>query len=152
MVQGKWFAPGEDLSAGVLPVRTSVFGQGADDLDSVSWNVLVYLDTVPAATGRIWWSDGTFRLGSIGVLPAYRGQRLGDLVLRLLLYKAQNHAAREVCLSCPRELAGFFARLGFRGMSGPDSPVVEMVISGDSIDLDTCKNCPDRHCRNRRSV
>ena len=53
MVQGKWFSPGEDLSA-LLPVREAVFSRGADDLDALSWNVLVYRDSVPAAAGRIW--------------------------------------------------------------------------------------------------
>lgn len=149
LVQGKWFAPGEDLSAGVLPVRVSVFGRGGDPLDSRSWNVLVYRDGEPAASGRIWWEDGAFWLGDLGVLESCRGQKLGDLVLRLLLFKAQSHAAREVRLRCPRGLAGFFARLGLREVSPEDPDTVEMMIPGDEIDLDSCKSCPKRNCPNR---
>lgn len=153
MVQGKWFAPGEDLSAGVLPVRSAVFGRGADDLDRSSWNVLVYQDGVPSAVGRIWWEDGAYRLGDLGVLEAQRGRHLGDLVLRLLLFKAQNHSAREVRLSCPPDICGFFARLGLRpdaaAASGPSDPV-EMVIPGDQIDLDSCRHCPKAACPNRK--
>ena len=52
MIQGKWFAPGEDLSA-VLPLRTAVFGRGQDALDPLSWNVVVYEDEIPAGAGRI---------------------------------------------------------------------------------------------------
>lgn len=151
MVQGKWFVPGDDLSAGVLPVRREVFGFGEDDLDPLSWNVLVYQDSVPAATGRIWWQDGAFRIGGIGVRESCRGRRLGDLVLRLLLYKAQNHSAREVRLRCPRDLAGFFARLGFAAVEPSDPEDTEMMIPGDQIDLDTCKKCPKRDCPSRRS-
>ena len=151
MIQGKWFSPGTDLSA-VLPVRTAVFGRGADALDPLSWNVLVYSDSVPAACGRIWWEDGAFRIGDIGVLEELRRHRLGDLVLRLLLYKAQSHSAREVRLTCPRDLTGFFDRLGLReDPSGtPDADTVEMVIPGDLIDLDTCKNCPKMSCPSRK--
>ena len=149
MVQGKWFPPGEDLSA-LLPIRESVFGRGADDLDAASWNVLVYQDSVPVATGRIWWQDGAFRLGDLGVLEGFRRQRLGDLVLRLLLYKAQNHAAREVRLRCSRETAGFFSRLGRKEIPSDDPDTVEMMIPGDQIDLDTCKNCPKASCPNRK--
>ena len=146
MVQGKWFPPGEDLSA-LLPIRESVFGRGADDLDTASWNVLVYQDSVPVATGRIWWQDGAFRLGDLGVLEGFRHQRLGDLVLRLLLYKAQSHAAREVRLECPRDVTGFFSRLGLKEESS-SGDAVEMMIPGDLIDLDTCKNCPKASCPN----
>ena len=150
MVQGKWFAPGEDLSAGILPVRKAVFGRGADDLDALSWNALVYQDGVPSAVGRIWWEDGAFRLGDIGVLESSRGQRLGDLVLRLLLFKAQNHAAKEVRLQCFREVTGFFSRLGLKEESVSDSGLIEMMIRGDDIDLDTCRHCPKTTCPNRK--
>ena len=148
MIQSKWFAPGTDLSP-VLPVRESVFGCGADDLDAESWNVLVYQDLIPVATGRIWWSEGAFRLGGLGVLESFRRQKFGDLVLRLLLYKALSHAAREVRLTSPRDLTGFFARLGLHEESGSQDSV-EMVIPGGQIDLDSCKNCPKAGCPNRK--
>ena len=149
MVQGKWFAPGTDLSV-LLPVRESVFGRGPDDLDASSWNALVLEDAVPAATGRIWWENGAFWLGDIAVLEDRRRRRLGDLVLRLLLFKAQSHAAREVRLRCPRDLTGFFDRLGLRALPSDDPDTVEMVIPGDAIDLDTCKNCPRSSCPSRK--
>ena len=149
MVQGKWFAPGADLSA-VIPVREYVFGRGADDLDALSWNVLVFQDTVPAAVGRIWWEDGAFWLGDIGVLEPYRHRRLGDLTLRLLLFKAQEHAAREVRLICPANTAGFFSRLGLREQPSCEASSVEMMIPGPEIDLDTCRNCPKTSCPDRR--
>ena len=111
MVQGKWFAPGTNPGA-AADVRQEVFGFGQDALDSMSWNVLVYQDDVPAASGRIWWEDGAYRLGEIGVLPALRGRRLGDLTFRLLLFKAQEHFAREVRLAAPPEVTGFFTPRG----------------------------------------
>ena len=149
MIQGKWFSPGCDLTA-VLSVREAVFSRGADDLDAISWNVLVYQDSVPAAAGRIWWQDGAFWLGDICVLESFRRQGLGDLVLRLLLYKALDHAAREVRLVWQRELAGFFARLGLREQPADDPCFTEMYIFGSDIDLDTCKNCPKSSCPNRK--
>ena len=103
MIQGKWFAPGNDLSAEVLPVREAEF----------------------------------------------RGQRIGDLVLRLLLFKAQSHAAREVRLSCPRETEGFFARLGFQAVSS-DNETVEMTLDGKEISLDSCASCKKQNCPNRK--
>ena len=149
MIQGKWFSQGSDLSE-ALSVRAAVFSAGQDDLDAEAWNVVVYLDGVPAASGRIWWRDGSFWLGDIGVLPEYRGQKLGDLTLRLLLFKAQSHSAREVRLRTPAESEGFFARLGFREAGVPEGGVSELFIPGDEIDLDTCKACKKTSCENRR--
>ncbi len=148
MIEGKWFPQGSDLSE-VLAVREAVFGRGGDDLDAQAWNVLVWQDGIPAATGRIWWQEGSFRLGDLGVLPEYRGQKLGDLTLRLLLFKAQSHYAREVRLRTPEELEGFFARLGLRE-DFRDGNLIEMRISGDEIDLDTCKACKKANCPNRK--
>ena len=148
MIQGKWFSPGSDLSD-LLPVRTAVFGRGSDALDNTSWNALVYQDSVPVAVGRIWWQDGSFFIGDIGVLESFRHRHLGDLVLRLLLFKAQSHAAREVRLFSPRNLTGFFSRLGLKEQPSDNPSVVEMTISGDEISLDSCKNCPKTSCPNR---
>ena len=149
MVQGKWFAPGEDLSAGVLPVRKEVFGYFGSSTDPEGWNTLVYLDGRPAASGRIWWQDGAFWLGEIGVLSALRSRRLGDLVLRLLLFKAQSHAAREVRLRCPEETEGFFSRMGFLPVSR-NSGFTEMLLPGDKINLDSCAACAKQNCPNRK--
>ena len=149
MIQGKWFAPGENLPEEVLSVRREVFGNPGQTVDPKGWNTLVYLDDMPAASGRIWWEEDAFWLGEIGVLPSLRGRRLGDLVLRLLLFKAQSHAAREVRLSSPEETQGFFARLGFRPVSR-ETRMVQMMLPGDEISLDSCANCKKQNCPNRK--
>lgn len=150
MVQGKWFAPGAELGD-AEEVRKSVFGTGADTLDAESWNVLVFLDGQPAACGRIRWCEGDFVLEDIGVLPALRGKRLGDLVLRLLLFKAQEHGARRVVLTSPEDTAGFFERLGFRGDTAQDGSLT-MHLAGEEIDLDTCRGCKKKDCPNRKEA
>ena len=149
MIQGKWFAPGENLPEEVLSVRREVFGNPGQTVDPKGWNTLVYLDDMPAASGRIWWEEGAFWLGEIGVLSSLRGRRLGDLVLRLLLFKEQSHAAREVRLSSPEETQGFFARLGFRPVSR-ETRMVQMMLPGDEISLDSCANCKKQNCPNRK--
>ena len=149
MIQGKWFAPGEDLAAEILPLRREIFGIAGSPTDPEGWNTLVYMDGQPAASGRIWWSEDAFLLGEIGVLPALRGRRLGDLVLRLLLFKAQSHSAREIRLRCPEDTAGFFSRLGFLPVRR-ESGSVEMMIRGEDVSLDSCANCKKQNCPNRQ--
>ena len=148
MIQGKWFPQGADLSD-ALSVRRAVFFRGEDDLDAGAQNVVVYLDGAPAGSGRLWWQEGAFWLGDVGVLESLRGKKLGDLVLRLLLFKAQDHFAREVRLYTPAGIAGFFDRLGFREVSR-EGDLVEMMIPGEEIDLDTCKSCRKAGCPNRK--
>lgn len=148
MLEGKWYAPGEDIPDALL-VRQEVFQCGADDLDPLSWNTVIYTDSVPVASGRIWWQEGDYWLGSIGVPEEMRGQRLGDLVLRLLLFKAQSHSAPMVRLQCAENLEGFFSRLGFR----KDPADGTMYLRGTDIDLDTCggcKHCDREGCPNRK--
>ena len=140
MIQGKWFAPGEPLAKDLLSVQEKVFGVSGKAHDPEGWNTLVFMDEEPAASGR---------LGNIGVVPSLRGRRLGDLVLRLLLFKAQSHAAREVRLVCPAETEGFFARLGFLPVSR-GAETVEMMISGENIELDSCAACKKQNCPNRK--
>ena len=120
MIEGKWFAPGTDLSQ-PLALRRLILNQEADALDPMAWNVVVYREGQPAATGRIWWQEGAFWIGSIAVLPAYRRQQLGDLTLRLLLFKAQSHSAR----------------------------MQPLLLLGEDLCLDTCQGC-QKDCPNRR--
>lgn len=148
MIDGKWLVPGSDISA-ALEIRKSVFGIGADPLDSESWNVIARMDEVPVAAGRIRWFEDAFWLEHIGVLPEWRGKRMGDLILRLLLFKAQTHAARKVCVVCPPEVSGFFTRLGFREESRNGNALL-LGINGEDIDLDTCKGCLKKDCPNRK--
>ena len=148
MIQGKWFPQGADLSE-ALSIRNAVFSRGGDALDAMAQNVVVYLDDVPAAAGRLWWEDGSFWLGNVGVLPEYRGRKLGDLALRLLLFKAQSHFAREVRLITPPETEGFFSRLGFREAERRGDSI-EMFVPGDDIELDSCKSCKKANCPNRK--
>ena len=147
MIQGKWFSPGADISE-ALEIRNAVFGETGEETDMQGWNVLIFNNDLPVATGRIWWSDGSFWLGKICVIKEYRGLGLGDLALRLLLFKAQSHSASEVRLVSPEDLTGFFSRLGFQP-SGISGSGVEMSIRGSDIDLDTCRNCRKQNCTNR---
>ena len=148
MVEGKWFAPGAEMDE-ALAIRQAVFDRGADEQDAMSWNVLVRYAGEAAATGRLWWRDGAFWLGDLAVLPAMRGQGLGDLTLRLLLFKAESHAARLMKLLCPADVAPFFARLGFRQEEPRADGLIAMTLRGEELCLDACKGC-QKDCPNRK--
>lgn len=148
MVEGKWFQPGSDAPE-AFAIREAVFGRGRDALDGMAWNVLVWHGGKAAATGRLWWRDGAFWLGDVAVLPELRGQRLGDLTLRLLLFKAETHAARLIRLEALQDTAAFFARLGFQPEGEARQGLQPMLLRGEDLCLDTCKGCR-KDCPNRR--
>ena len=134
MIEGKWFAPGTDLSQ-PLALRRLILNQEADALDPMAWNVVVYREGQPAATGRIWWQDGAFWIGSIAVLPAYRRQQLGDLTLRLLLFKAQSHSARRIRTLSPVALVPFFTQQRHAAPAAPGGRPLPGYLPGLSKGL-----------------
>ena len=147
MIEGKWFAPGAAIPE-ALSLRRQVLGQAEDALDAAAWNVVVYHEGQPAATGRIWWADGTFWLGGIAVPAALRGRKLGDLTLRLLLFKAESHSARMIRTRAPDQLVSFFTRLGFTADGPAVNGLVTLSLRGEDLCLDTCQGCT-RDCARR---
>lgn len=158
MIRGRFLRPGSDISQALF-VREAVFvreqGYSAalerDAIDDISWHALVY-DRVDASgepvgdacgTGRIWWQDGEFHLGRIAVLKEKRGAGMGDLVMRMLLFKAKEHGARSVVLSAQLQAAPFYARYGFAPygelVDDEGVPHQRMRVMGDQINLEgTC--------------
>ena len=102
MIQGKWFPTGSDVSQ-PLAIRRAVFGRGRDALDDWAQQVAVYAGEEPVGTARLWWRDGAFWLGDVGVLSDFRGMGYGDLLVRLLLFKALSHGAHFLRLEAPEE-------------------------------------------------
>lgn len=165
MIRGKFVPPGGDYSQ-ALAVRKAVFvdKQGFDaaldhDLyDPISAHVLLYDQTDEAgnplgpavATGRLFWRDGEFVIGRVCVLREKRGQKLGDLVMRMLLYKAIQHGASSVTLGAQARAVPFYARYGFEPVEEYwDEGVlhVRMRVRGDRINLEgSCHKTKDGAC------
>ena len=138
MVQGRWFPMGADVSE-PLALRMQVFGRGRDARDDLAQQVVVYESGQPVGAARLWWQDGAFWLGDVGVLSEKRGRGYGDLLVRLGLFKALTHQAREIRLITPAETEGFFAQYGF----APEGNG-RMAILAQNVHLSHCGgNCAD---------
>ena len=126
MIQGTWLMQGEDLSV-PMEIRKKVFVEeqhvdpaheqdafDAQAMHVVMWDVNPKTDEKrPVGTGRIYYGDEGFMLGRICVLPEYRGQRVGDLMTRLMLWKASQFA-EQITIHAQTAVKGFYARYGFR--------------------------------------
>ena len=137
MIEGKWFVQGSDLTQ-PLAIREAVFGRGMDALDAEAQQVMVYREGQPVGAARLWRHDGSFHMGDIGVLPAYRGQGYGDLLVRLLIFKAETHHAGCVRLTCAQATRAFFERYGFAASDNGD-PLEMSLRPGEG-----CAGCG--HC------
>lgn len=135
MVEGKWIAPGNDLSL-TLPIRKAVLGLDGDEWDKLSWNAVIFSDGIPCATGRIRYDEGDFLLEHLCVLEGYRRKGYGDVLVRLLLFKALQHSARTVRLCYDGTLFPYFEKYGF-----VKRDEATMTMRGEDICLDNCKAC-----------
>ena len=123
MIRGKFLTSQDDPSA-VMDIRKRVFvdEQGfspdteIDGDDKLAVYALAFDENDrPAGTGRLYIDDHShFQIGRVCVLREARGQGLGDLVVRMLLYRALELGAGAVCLSAQLPVVGFYARYGFK--------------------------------------
>ena len=142
MVQGKWFPMGSDITP-ALAVRRAVFGTERDSLDDMAQQVIVTREGKAVGSARLWWADGAFCLGDLGVLEEERGKGYGDLLIRLLLFKALTHSASLIRLTAPKEVTAFFAKYGFTA-EGEEEGLCRMMIRGQDVQLSHCGgNCAD---------
>ena len=142
MVSGRWYAMGSDIS---LPVslRQRVFGRGGDELDNMSQQVVVFEEEEAVGSARLWWADGAFQLGDVGVIDSKRGRGFGDLLVRLLLYKALTHNASLIALQTPKATESFFAQYGFTA-GEEHNGLIAMSIRGEDVQLSHCGgNCAE---------
>ena len=139
MVHGKWFPQHSDIGV-PLTLRRSVFGRGRDALDELAQQVVVYAEGRPVGAARLWWADGAFQLGEVGVPPEERKKGFGDLLVRMVLHKALCHHAGRLELTAPAEAAPFFARYGFAPTGESPPGGIRMALSPADISLCSCEN------------
>ncbi len=118
----------------------------SDEYDAQALHLIVYVDEVPAATGRIWHDGNGFRIGGLAVRKPYRGQKLGDLALRLLLFKTFGMGAQKIDTHVQSYLTRFFEKFGFK-LSGNEFiesgiPHFAMSVSKDDVVYPSdCSKC-----------
>ena len=156
MIRGKFFTS-MDKPEDVFAIRRRVFVEElgfpaeleTDKHDGMAVYALVLDDNdAPSGTGRMYLDDdGHFVIGRVCTLPDKRGKMLGDLLMRMLLYRAQELNAPAVYLTTPLNCVAFFARYGFK----PVGKIVEdelgpqrfMCATAEEIDIEG--SCGGKH-------
>ncbi len=120
MITNQWFLGLDDISDALF-IRNKVFveeqGNPAeaehDEIDKTALHLVVYADGAPVGCARMAPSEGGFKLSRIAVLKESRGKRYGDLIMRLLLFKAFQMGAITVSLDARESAVDFYTRFGF---------------------------------------
>ncbi|WP_406662151.1 GNAT family N-acetyltransferase [Methanolobus sp. ZRKC3] len=85
-----------------------------DEFDDISWHLVLYDSGKPVATGRIFKKADSFVIGRICVLKEYRGRSIGNLLMELLMERANDLGARRLRLDSQLYAIDFYRRFGFR--------------------------------------
>jgi len=116
------FIPGNQDTSEAFDIRREVFmdeqgwpeEEGFDEFEKDALHLLIYVDEQPAATGRIWHNGEGFRIGRLAVRKKYRGQKVGDLAVRLLLFKAFGSGVEKLCINAQTYVVPFYEKFGFK--------------------------------------
>ncbi len=128
MIQGRFIPQGGDLSD-AKQVRQAVFIEEQqippeleyDDWDAKAVHAVAYDENgLPVATGRLLLEeDGSFHIGRVAVRRECRKKGYGDFVVRMLLDRAFQCGAKEVCILAQTTAVGFYQTIGFQVCGGP---------------------------------
>ncbi|MGI6183920.1 MAG: GNAT family N-acetyltransferase [Candidatus Fimadaptatus sp.] len=114
MITGKFLTSNDD-AASVLALRAQALpGCGRDERDDMAIYAITFdEDGTPGSTGRLFMDDDNVAtIDMVGTIAPLRGQGLGDLVMRMLLYRVLEMNLPRVKLLCPADTQTFFMRYG----------------------------------------
>lgn len=107
----------------VKRIRTTVFtneqgavsGEEFDSYDNDADFALVVDDDngTIAGTGRVALVDNGCKIGRIAILKEYRGNHLGDMLVKALVKKAYSKGAKSVFVDSQLHAIPFYEKIGF---------------------------------------
>lgn len=133
-------------------LRSMVFteGQGVDPsierdmYDHFAHHLVVKDGHEVVATGRLIYKNDEFLIGRIAVDEQMRGQKLGDLVVRMLCERAFNLGAKEVVVHSQTQVKDFYGKVGFLTVGGvyqeADIDHVTMILKKEAFGH-PCESC-----------
>lgn len=133
MIESKWILPGEDASC-PRGLMKRVFGRERDDIGKYATFAVLYESGRPIAAGALYHSADGFHIDGLCVLEEERGKYVGDLLVRLILWKAMQFADR-LTADVPEAAEGFFAPFGFRRTGESPDGVLRMTLKKENFVL-----------------
>lgn len=119
----EYFGPNEDA----FYIRRKVFIDECDvseeseydSYDKNAYQIVVYVGSKPAATGRLFLDNGLDHLGRICVLEEFRRKGLAEIVVGLLLKKALMDDTKQCFLTGRTYVLPLYRKFGFKETGEP---------------------------------
>lgn len=123
MIESKWVIPYDTEHMEIAKrLRVEVFcreqgypeAEEMDAYDAGALHMILKVDGEWAAVGRLLQKeDRSWYIGRVAVLKDYRGQGVGDLLMRILIRKAQDLGAGDIHIDSQVQAMPFYETLGF---------------------------------------
>lgn len=97
-------------------VEEQKFHNEFDEIDGTALHLVMYEGEQAIATGRMYAEEGIAHIGRIAVLPAYRGQHIGAMVVHRLEEEARAMGFSTVALSAQCRVQTFYEKMGYTAM------------------------------------
>ena len=121
MLRGVWVGPDGDIHP-AHEIRREVFveeqkvdpGVEWDDLDGKADHLIIYDGEESIATGRMLGGrDGRFVFGRIAVRKPYRGQHIGEFLMKIMIHEAFERGGLQGYVHAQVQAQGFYEKRGF---------------------------------------
>jgi putative N-acetyltransferase (TIGR04045 family) len=113
--------------AGAVEVRRAVFVQEQgvpeelemDDLDALAVHLAALSGRQVVGTARLYPDGSVWHIGRVAVLAHWRGQGIGQALMRLAEQVAADRGASKLTLNAQLPVVEFYLRLGYQVVSEP---------------------------------
>ncbi|MDO4618356.1 MAG: GNAT family N-acetyltransferase [Clostridia bacterium] len=95
-------------------IKEQGFGFDKDDFDEVSWHIVGFDRDTLIGTARVHKSEGnSYKIGRVAVKKEYRGQFIGDLMMKTLQDKIVTLGGMEAVVYSQLSAKGFYEFEGY---------------------------------------
>lgn len=95
-------------------IKEQHFQNEFDDLDEISYHLVITKKNHPVATGRFYKKNDDYIIGRVAVLKSYRKNHYGQDVMDLLEKKIKELGGTHVVLSAQVQASGFYEKRGYQ--------------------------------------
>lgn len=116
-----------------------------DLYDYFAHHLIIKDNDIPVATGRLIIQDNNLLIGRIAVIKEKRGNRLGDLVVRMLVDRGFKYGEDTIFVHAQTNSQVFYEKVGFKvfGETYIEAEIehISMILSKKDFTDSGCKNC-----------